>query len=63
MKYNTTKDAPNPGANTVPSASNVTVCQSIAPSAVCSVWLWVDYDDAAGGGESITLIVDTKAGT
>jgi hypothetical protein len=60
MKYSLTSTAPDPGSNQVPSASNVTVCTNIAAGGLCQVWLWVDYQDAFGGQDVITLIVDTK---
>ncbi len=52
LKFNTTNSAPWPldVAREVPiSPSSVTVCSSVAPSGVCDIWLWADYENAWGG--------------
>ncbi|MFQ5961763.1 MAG: hypothetical protein ACE5MG_10225, partial [Candidatus Methylomirabilales bacterium] len=52
LKFNTTNSAPWPSdaAREVPvHPSSVTVCSSVAPSGVCDIWLWGDYENAWGG--------------
>lgn len=64
MKYNTTNNAPWPtdSSKEVPvDPSSVTVCTSVASSGLCQIWLWVDYEDAAGGNEVITVRVESAA--
>lgn len=59
MKFSTTSTPPNPGVNSVPVGSNVTVA-NVASGATQEVWLWIDLDDSQGGQATPDLRVDTE---
>ncbi|MFQ5552265.1 MAG: hypothetical protein ACE5EW_00835 [Thermoplasmata archaeon] len=62
LKFNTTNSAPWPSdaAQEVPiHPSIVTVCSSVAPSGVCDIWLWADYENAWGGSTLADVRVET----
>ena len=60
MKFSTTSTPPDPGINTVPFGSNVTVISGLAIGATVNIWLWIDLADSQGGQVTPTLRVDTK---
>ena len=62
LKFNTTNSAPWPSDATreVPiNPSSATVCSSVAPSGVCDIWLWADYENAWGGQTLADVRVET----